>query len=196
MLPSGAFNASIAACRSDALRRTTRTTPLFEETAPYGTRLSRSVVRISRSIRSTVCAIAPCDVDLVDEVDAAAQIEAEAHRLQADAPHPARRARHARQSDQVVARSPFDDGVARRGLLLRVGEAHHQPVLLEVRGFRRDFLRFAGRRARAAARPRPSLRGRCATAAAPAPSPNTFGSAKSVPDTTTMMTSQYFQREN
>jgi hypothetical protein len=33
-LPSGAFSASIAACRSEALRSTTRTAPLPEVTAP------------------------------------------------------------------------------------------------------------------------------------------------------------------
>ena len=134
MLPSGAFNASIAACRSDALRRTTRTTPLFEVTAPYGMRLSRSVVRTSRSSRSSGLRDRALDVDFVDEVHAAAQIEAEAHRLQAD---------RAASTPACAARSTARPGSRPESALVMasralacccgVGEAQHQAVLLEVR---------------------------------------------------------------
>ena len=41
------------------------------------------------------------DVHLVEEVHTASQIEAQAHRLQPDGAHPARRARHLRQRHQV-----------------------------------------------------------------------------------------------
>ena len=79
------------------------------------------------------------NVDLVYEVHAAAQIEAEAHGLEPDRAHPLRRARHAGESDQVVALGALDDRLLRVFALLLAREPHDQPVLLEVRDLRREL---------------------------------------------------------
>ena len=76
-------------------------------------------------------------VDFVEEVHAPAQVEAEAHRLEAKRTHPRRSARRLRQRDQVVARGRPADRLARLELLIHGVEAQHEAVALAVLGLDR-----------------------------------------------------------
>ncbi len=80
------------------------------------------------------------DVDLVDEVDAAAQVEAEVHGLEAHRPRPGRRARGESGRDRVGARLRGVDQVARLQLRRHVGEAQHHAPVLHERGVDRHLL--------------------------------------------------------
>ena len=86
-------------------------------------------------------------VDFVQEVDAAAQVEAEAHRLQAQRAHPARRARHVATAPPGI-RARLPRCIASRALscVLDVVEAQDQPVALEVRALDRHALATAAAR--------------------------------------------------
>src|SRR5579871_651846 len=79
-------------------------------------------------------------VDLVDEVDAAAQVEAEAHRLQADGAHPVGGLRGEGRCDRVGAGRRGLDRVARLQLRRHVGEAQDDPALLHEGGIGPDLL--------------------------------------------------------
>ncbi len=88
------------------------------------------------------------DVHLVEEVHTASQIEAQAHGLQPDGAHPARRARHMRQRHQVFLARGLLQHAACRELLLHRMEPQHQPVLGQVGRLDRDILRGERRRHR------------------------------------------------
>ena len=128
--------------------------------------------------------IAPCDVDFVHEVHAAAQIEAEAHRLQADA-----RAASAGVRGTLVSATMYSPGVAsligvaRLDLLVDMREAQDQAAFLEIRGRRQRSSSPRACPARAAAPPRPSRRGRRAPAGSPAHRRTGWAAPAAVPTT-------------
>ncbi len=73
-------------------------------------------------------------VHFVEEIHAAAQVEAETHRFQPERTHPGGRARDLRQRHEVLARRGLLQDVAR--LQLRRGgvETQHEPITIEVGG--------------------------------------------------------------
>ncbi len=77
------------------------------------------------------------EIHLVHEMHAAAQIEAKRHRLQADGPHPTRRARRERQSYDVIRQLLAQ--YSARAQLLGVGrKPHHHGVVLDGGAHERD----------------------------------------------------------
>jgi len=80
------------------------------------------------------------DIHLVEEMDAATQVETEAHGLQAQCPHPNRRARLLRERDQVLAWCGVLDRVASCELLLDTPETQDESVALDVGRFGRQPL--------------------------------------------------------
>jgi hypothetical protein len=84
-------------------------------------------------------------VDFVHEVNAATQVEAEAHRFQSQRAHPARRARHVGQRHQVLRARVLLQDLARLQARGHVIEAQDQAVALEVRVFDRHALRLQRR---------------------------------------------------
>ncbi len=84
-------------------------------------------------------------VDLVDEQHAAAQVEAEAHRLEAECVQPFRRAGGIGQRDGVLALVAGLDQVARLELVIHLREPGPQPiVVVRVHLLRRDTRRLEG----------------------------------------------------
>src|SRR5690606_33099195 len=69
------------------------------------------------------------DVDLIEEVHAAAKIQAETHRLEPDGSHPRRASRRARQCDDVLAGRRLADRIARPDLRIDVAETDDETIL-------------------------------------------------------------------
>ena len=80
------------------------------------------------------------DVDLVDEVDAAAKVEAELQRTQAQVAHPLRHARSLRQRNGELVGLRLGNHVARLQLVLLAAEAQRQAALIQECPARRDTL--------------------------------------------------------
>ena len=81
-------------------------------------------------------------VDLIHEVDAAPQVEAELQRVQAEVAHPIGYARGLRERDGEVVLPGFRDDVARLQLVLLGGEAQCQTALIQEGSRRLDALRL------------------------------------------------------
>ncbi len=77
-------------------------------------------------------------VDLEQDVDAATQIQAQAHRVEAQAAHPGRQPRCERQGDIEIAAVAIAQPIAGSGLRLRGFEPQHCPVVFQVRRLRLD----------------------------------------------------------
>ncbi len=80
------------------------------------------------------------DVDLVDEVDAAAQVETELQRIESEVAHPLGDARGLRKRDRELVGPRLGDDIPRLQLILFAGEAQGQPALVEKGAARRDPL--------------------------------------------------------
>jgi hypothetical protein len=81
------------------------------------------------------------DVHLVHEVHAAAQVETELQRAQAEPAHPVRNAGGLGECDRELAGTRFGDHVACLELVLLAGEAQRQTPLLQEHAGRLDALR-------------------------------------------------------
>ena len=82
------------------------------------------------------------NIDFVHEMHAAPQVETETHRLQAEGAQKRRRARYARQRNDVLARGRIVDRVARPDLIVHVRKADDEAPLLQVGGGGSDLLSF------------------------------------------------------
>ncbi len=80
------------------------------------------------------------DVDLIDEVDAATQVEPEFERVQAEISHPLRNARGLRQGDRELIRPRLRDHISRLELILRARESQREASLVEECAGRHDTL--------------------------------------------------------
>ncbi len=77
-------------------------------------------------------------IDLEQHVDAAAQVETEAHRMHPELAHPVRQFRRQGQRDIGLARVLAAQAIAGLRLVFTGIEAQHGPAVLQVSGFRRD----------------------------------------------------------
>ena len=73
-----------------------------------------------------------CHIDLEQDVYAAAQIEAETHRVETETAHPCRQPRCERQGDVEIAPVTIPQLVAGRRLIFCGLEPHHRPIVLQV----------------------------------------------------------------
>ncbi len=75
-------------------------------------------------------------VDLEQHVDTAAQVQAQAHRIQPQGAYPPRQLRRQREGDIEITAVTVAQSLARRGLRFRRLEPQHGPVVFQVGGFR------------------------------------------------------------